>query len=193
MDSKTLRPSRAARSNLLVRSIRNAGNRGNPVPLELRRHFLLSGRILRSLFLHVLPAFCTRFTPIYRPANSRNVGQFGPVVCPPLCCRQASSPSTMGISTSGNSAVPRSFLPSRRYTGPAATAAWKLHRWSTHWPRRVAVAAEDVPRSACSFRESRPRRAKWPDRLRFLEDAGRASGGRPESRFSRANRSRWYK
>src|SRR6266852_2033707 len=62
----------------------------------------------------------------YRLANSRNVGQFGPVVCPPRCWRKANSPAMSAVSIGGNSVVPRSFLPKSLNTGPAATAAMKL-------------------------------------------------------------------
>src|SRR5690606_1601503 len=52
--------------------------------------------------------------PMYRSAQSRKVGQFGPVVCPPACWRKAISPSTRGVSMGGKVEVPRSFLPRRR-------------------------------------------------------------------------------
>src|SRR5262245_14543025 len=48
---------------------------------------------------------------MWRSAKARNVGQLGPVVWPPRCWRKAISPSISAVSTGGNSAVPRSFLP----------------------------------------------------------------------------------
>src|SRR5215831_1089816 len=70
----------------------------------------------------------------YLLANSIKVGQFGPVVCPPLCWRKAMSPSVRVVSIGGYSLAPRSFLPSSTYTGPAATAAMNMPRASTHCP-----------------------------------------------------------
>jgi len=53
----------------------------------------------------------------YRLANVMNVGQFGVSVCPPLCWRNATSPSISAVSIGGNSVVPISLLPSSLYTG----------------------------------------------------------------------------
>src|SRR6185312_8805405 len=85
----------------------------------------------------------------YRSANDRNVGQFGPAVCPPLCWRKAKSPFTRGVSVGGNSAVPRSFLPRRRYTGPAPTSARNVPLASAHpSPARVVPPLMNTGRGA---------------------------------------------
>src|SRR5690606_24754625 len=48
----------------------------------------------------------------YLLANCRNVGQFGPGVCPSACWRNARSPSINAVSIGGNSFVPRPRFPS---------------------------------------------------------------------------------
>ncbi len=48
----------------------------------------------------------------YLDANSIKYDQLGPVVCPPLCCLNAISPSVNVVSMGGNSVVPKSFFPS---------------------------------------------------------------------------------
>src|SRR5579883_2334539 len=77
----------------------------------------------------------------YLDANSINTGQFGAGVCPPACCRNARSPSISAVSIGGKLEVFSPFLPSNRYTGPAATVARNipLRRSGSdkHRPRRA--------------------------------------------------------
>jgi hypothetical protein len=56
---------------------------------------------------------------MYRSANFKNIGQFGVSVCPPLCCRNAISPSSKPVSMGGKFVVPKSLFSQQQCNGLA--------------------------------------------------------------------------
>src|ERR1035438_9025017 len=87
-------------------------DKAGATPAVMRDEMRIKLRRLVFIFQIYFDSGGTETTLMYRSANFKNVGQFGASVCPPLCCRNAISPSIKAVSVVGKFVVPRSFLPS---------------------------------------------------------------------------------